>query len=47
MGVAKGKESEALAIAQNMVDQGYPIEAVVSATKLETEKVKALFKDQL
>ena len=40
---ARGKENEALAIAQNMMNQGYPIDAVISATMLDPEKVKALY----
>ena len=39
---ARGEERKALAIAQNMFDMGFPIESVVSATKLDSEKVKKL-----
>jgi hypothetical protein len=42
-GKAEGKAEEAVAIAQNMVNMGLPIETVVSATRLEPEKVKALY----
>jgi len=42
-GEARVKENEALAIAQNMLNQGYPIEAVISATMLDPEKVNALY----
>jgi hypothetical protein len=40
---ARAKESEALTIAQNMVNLGLPIETVVSATRLDPEKVKMLY----
>lgn len=40
---ARAKENAVLDIAQNMVNQGYPIDAIVSLTKLEPEKVKTLF----
>jgi len=42
-GEAKWRQSEALDIAQNMVKMGLPIETVVSATRLDSEKVKELF----
>ena len=42
-GKAEGKAAEALAIAQNMVSLGLPFETVVSATKLDPEKVKTLY----
>ena len=42
-GKAMGKESEALAIAKNMVSSGFPLETVVSMTKLDPEKVKELY----
>ena len=48
-GEAKGLaigEAKALAIAQNMVNQGYAIEAIISATMLDPEKVKALYKNK-
>jgi len=37
--------SKALAIAQNMVKLGFPLETVGSATQLDPEKVKALVKE--
>jgi hypothetical protein len=40
---ARGKAEEAFAIAKNMVNMGLPFETVVSATRLEPEKVKALY----
>ena len=40
---AKAKEKEALAIAQNMVNLGLPLETVVSATRLNAEKVKRMY----
>jgi len=40
---ARGGEQKALKIAQNMVALGLPFEAIVSATQLEPEKVKALY----
>ena len=40
---ARWEEKKALAIAQNMVNLGLPLEIIVSATKLDPEKVKALF----
>jgi len=40
---AKGEERKALAIAQNLVNLGLPVETVVSATQLDPEKVKALY----
>jgi hypothetical protein len=43
--VAKWRESEALEIAQNMVNEGYPFETVVSLTKLDPEKAKALYQN--
>jgi hypothetical protein len=45
-GEARGEEQKALAIAQNLVDLGLPIETVVSATGLDTERVKVLYKQQ-
>jgi len=41
--IAKGKAEEAFEIAQNMVNLGLPIETVVSATRLDPEKVRALY----
>jgi len=41
--IAKWEERKALAIAQNMVNLGYPADAVVSATRLDEEKVKELY----
>jgi hypothetical protein len=43
-GIASGKEAEALTIAQNMVNAGFPLETVVSMTKLDPEKVKTLYR---
>jgi hypothetical protein len=43
MGKAEGRAYEANAIAQNMVNMGLPFETIVSATRLEPEKVKALY----
>ena len=40
---ARGEERKALAIAQNMVNLGYPAEAIVSATRLDEKKVKKLY----
>ena len=40
---ARGEERKALGIAQNLVKMGLPVEAVVSATELDPEKVKALY----
>jgi len=44
IGEARGEERKALAIAQNMVNLGLPAETVISATGLEPEKVKALYR---
>ena len=41
--VAKGRQSEALDIAQNMINLGFPLEAIASATRLDPEKVEALY----
>jgi predicted transposase YdaD len=41
---AKGEERKAFSIAQNMVKLGLPLETVVSATQLEPEKVRALYR---
>jgi hypothetical protein len=40
---AKYEERKALEIAQNMVNQGYPIETVLSLTKADAEKVKTMY----
>jgi hypothetical protein len=40
---AKGRAEEAFDIAQNMVNLGLPIETVISATRLDPEKVKVLY----
>ena len=40
---ARATERTALAIAENMVNLGLPLEIVVAATKLDPEKVKALY----
>jgi len=42
-GRAEGEERKAFGIAQNLVKMGLPVEAVVSATELDPEKVKALY----
>ena len=39
----EGEERKAFGIAQNLVKMGLPVEAVVSATELDPEKVKALY----
>ena len=44
-GVALGKEKEANAIAKNMIGLGLPFETVVSATKLDPEKVRELYNE--
>ena len=41
---AMAEERNSLNIARNMVNLGYPMENIVSATMLEPEKVKELFK---
>ena len=43
-GMAKGRECGAFDIAQNMVNMGLPFETVVSATQLDPEKVRVLYK---
>ena len=43
---ARGEERKAVDIAQNMVNLGLPLETVISATMLEPEKVKALYKNK-
>jgi len=40
---ARGRTAEALEIAQNMVNLGIPFETVVSATKVDPEKVKMMY----
>ena len=42
-GKAIAKELEALAIAQNMVNLGFPLDTIVAATMLDPEKVRPLF----
>ena len=42
-GKAEGKATEALTIAQNLANLGIPFENVVSATRLDPEKVKAMY----
>jgi hypothetical protein len=42
-GRVEGRAEEALGIAQNMVNLGLPIETVISATRLDPEKVKVLY----
>jgi len=42
-GEARGEAREALAIAQNLVNLGVPFETVVSATRLDPEKVKTMY----
>jgi len=44
-GEARAKENEALAIAQKMVNSGFPLETVVSITELDPEKVRALYQN--
>jgi len=41
---AKAKERNSLDIAENLVNMGFPLETVVSATNLAPEKVKPLYK---
>ena len=42
-GEARGEERKAINIAQNMINLGLPLETIISATRLESEKVKALY----
>jgi hypothetical protein len=42
-GEARGEEQKAVKIARNMVALGLPFETIVSATQLDSEKVKALY----
>ena len=44
---AKWEERKALDIAQNMVDFGLPFETIISVTKLDPEKVKALASEKV
>jgi hypothetical protein len=41
---ARGEERKAFAIAQNLANLGVPLETVVSATQLEPEKIKPLYR---
>ena len=43
-GWEKGREEESFSIAQNLVKLGLPIETIISATQLDPEKVKALYR---
>ena len=45
-GETRGAERTAFAIAENMVKLGLPLETIVAVTKLDPEKVKALYKNQ-
>ena len=40
---ARAEERRALAIAENMINLGLPLETIIAATKLDPEKVKALY----
>ena len=40
---ARGEERKAVDIARNLINLGFPLETVVSATRLDSEKVKALY----
>jgi len=42
-GIAEGRAEEAFEIAKNLVNLGIPFETVVSATRLDPEKVRALY----
>ena len=42
---ARGRQNEALDIAKNLINLGLPAETIVSATKLDPEKVKMLFQE--
>jgi len=42
-GEARATERTALSIAENMIKLGLPLETIVAATKLDPEKVKALY----
>ena len=41
---AKGEERKAIDIAKNLFNMGLPLESVIAATGLESEKVEAIFK---
>jgi predicted pyridoxine 5'-phosphate oxidase superfamily flavin-nucleotide-binding protein len=41
---ARAEERKALEIAENMVNLGFPLEAIISATRLDPETVKAISK---
>jgi len=43
-GEARGEERRAIAIAENLVKLGMPPETIASATQLDPEKIKALYK---
>ena len=45
-GVAMGEERKAHSIAQNLVNLGFPLEDIVTATQLDPEKVKAMYQGQ-
>ena len=45
-GRTEGEERKALDIAQNMINLGLPMETVISATRLDPEKLKELHKDR-
>jgi predicted transposase YdaD len=42
-GEVRGEERKALEIAQNMVNQGYPLETVLSLTNADPEKLKVMY----
>ena len=44
---ARGEERKAPDIAQNMVNLGLPLETIVSATRLDVEKVVALYPQEM
>ena len=46
-GEVKGRQSEAINIAQKMVNLGYPLEDIASVTQLDIEKIKSLYKDTI
>ena len=45
-GIVKGEERKAIDVAQNMINLGLPLETVVSATRLDPEKVEALYQNR-
>ena len=45
IGEARGEQRKAIDVAKNMIDLGYPLEAIASVTKLDPEKVKELFQE--